>query len=409
MHFKQHKTLKNKIGVPLDLVNYENLPSVNSMKTSALAQLNLTLKKQNKVIYGEVGLEALENGYLDQKQIESTRRYLARFVKREGKLWIRVFPDQSLTKRAKDTRMGAGKGDIDTWVAAVKTGRIIFEISGVAGSKAAAALQAASYKLPIKTKLKMCSGKKFIHATFKGTHLKQPTLKQKFRQQTWLPYHGEKQENIRDEALLLKYAKKDSSHSTTSSLVERNAAYVGVPEYDFRLTPGTGWTSTTTVRPINESDQTESAWRSGAARDRQTPPETRKTENNTNEAAKSVSKSPKPIYKTTPKNFVVMSSGPQKTWLKSWDFNEKIDRHSLPFSTYSTAKTANFLITQNISDSSSSTNPGLRSESVAFSEFERFKIFSSKDVVETTNFRKKKTKWLKHSFRLWKTENINYY
>ena len=69
MHFKQNKNINAHLTVPLDLVNYKNLPSINSIRTSALAQLNLNLKKQNKVTYGKVGLEALENGYLDQKQI----------------------------------------------------------------------------------------------------------------------------------------------------------------------------------------------------------------------------------------------------------------------------------------------------------------------------------------------------
>lgn len=106
----------------------------------------------NTVIFGDFGLQALEPVWLTSRQIEATRRTITRYVKRTGKLWIRVFPDKSISSKPPETRMGSGKGAPDYWVAVVKPGHVLFEMNGVSQSLAYQALKNASYKLPIKTK-----------------------------------------------------------------------------------------------------------------------------------------------------------------------------------------------------------------------------------------------------------------
>nr|YP_009296926.1 ribosomal protein L16 [Bangiopsis subsimplex]AOM66269.1 ribosomal protein L16 [Bangiopsis subsimplex]ARO90369.1 50S ribosomal protein L16 [Bangiopsis subsimplex] len=106
----------------------------------------------NTVVFGDYGLQALEPVWLTSRQIEATRRTITRYVRRGGKLWIRVFPDKPVTARAAETRMGAGKGAVEYWVAVIKPGHVLFEITGVSSSIAEAAMKTASYKLPIKTK-----------------------------------------------------------------------------------------------------------------------------------------------------------------------------------------------------------------------------------------------------------------
>src|SRR6056300_1630991 len=106
----------------------------------------------NKIAFGDFALQALEPGWITSRQIEAGRRSMSRYARRGGKLWIRVFPDKSITARAAETRMGAGKGAPDYWVAVVKPGHVLFEINGVSQSVAYSALKNASYKLPIKTK-----------------------------------------------------------------------------------------------------------------------------------------------------------------------------------------------------------------------------------------------------------------
>jgi large subunit ribosomal protein L16 len=107
--------------------------------------------------FGEYGLQALEPCWLTQRQIEAARRALVRYMKRRGKVWIRVFPDKPVTRKAAETRMGKGKGAVDHWVAVVKPGRIILEISGLPEAVAREAVRLASHKLPIKTKFVMAS------------------------------------------------------------------------------------------------------------------------------------------------------------------------------------------------------------------------------------------------------------
>jgi large subunit ribosomal protein L16 len=106
----------------------------------------------NSIVFGEFGLQALEPVWLTSRQIEATRRTITRYVKRTGKLWIRVFPDKSISSKPPETRMGSGKGAPDYWVAVIKPGHVLFEMNGVSQTLAYQALKNASYKLPIKTK-----------------------------------------------------------------------------------------------------------------------------------------------------------------------------------------------------------------------------------------------------------------
>ena len=108
--------------------------------------------KGNYIAFGTYGLQATEPVWLTSRQIEATRRTITRSVKRGGKLWIRIFPDKAITARAAETRMGSGKGSPEYWVAVIKPGHILFEISGVPEKDAKQAMKLASYKLPIKTK-----------------------------------------------------------------------------------------------------------------------------------------------------------------------------------------------------------------------------------------------------------------
>jgi large subunit ribosomal protein L16 len=104
------------------------------------------------IAFGDFALQALEPCWITSRQIESGRRVLTRYVRRTGKLWIRIFPDKPITMRPAGTRMGSGKGAPEYWVAVVKPGRIIYEIRGVTEIVARQALRIASYKMPIKTK-----------------------------------------------------------------------------------------------------------------------------------------------------------------------------------------------------------------------------------------------------------------
>ncbi len=107
----------------------------------------------SKVDFGDFGLKALEPGWITQRQIEAARVTLTRMMKREGKVWIRIFPDKPVTKKPAETRMGKGKGAPEYWVAVVKPGRIMFEVGGTKKDIAQEALRLASHKLPIKTKI----------------------------------------------------------------------------------------------------------------------------------------------------------------------------------------------------------------------------------------------------------------
>ena len=104
------------------------------------------------VAFGEYGLQAMEPAWVTGAQIEAARRTITRFIKRGGKLWIRVFPDKPVTKKPAETRMGSGKGNPEIWVVVVKPGRVLFELAGVPEDLAKQAMTLAAHKLPIKTK-----------------------------------------------------------------------------------------------------------------------------------------------------------------------------------------------------------------------------------------------------------------
>lgn len=106
-----------------------------------------------KITYGRFGLRALEPGWIKARQLESGRRVLTRYVRRNGKLWIRVFPDKPVTLRAAESRMGSGKGTPEYWVSVVKPGKIIYEINGLTKTNAWKALRIAGHKMPVKTAL----------------------------------------------------------------------------------------------------------------------------------------------------------------------------------------------------------------------------------------------------------------
>ena len=105
-----------------------------------------------EITFGDFGIQALEPGWVTARQIEAARRALVRYMKRRGKVWIRIFPDKPVTKKPAETRMGKGKGAVDHWVAVVKPGRIMFEISGLDPAGAREAVRLASHKLSVKTK-----------------------------------------------------------------------------------------------------------------------------------------------------------------------------------------------------------------------------------------------------------------
>ncbi len=104
------------------------------------------------VEFGEFGLQALEPVWLTSRQIEAARRTMVRYVRRRGKIWIRVFPDKPVTQKPAETRMGKGKGSVEMWVAVIKPGRVLFEMGGITEEEAREALRLAGFKLPCKTK-----------------------------------------------------------------------------------------------------------------------------------------------------------------------------------------------------------------------------------------------------------------
>lgn len=108
--------------------------------------------KGNYVAFGHFGMKAMGSAWITSRQIEAARVAMTRYIKRGGKVWIRIFPDKPVTQKPAETRMGKGKGAPEYWVAVVKTGRILFEIEGVAEETAKEAMRLASHKLPIKTK-----------------------------------------------------------------------------------------------------------------------------------------------------------------------------------------------------------------------------------------------------------------
>ena len=107
----------------------------------------------NKITYGEFGIVATEPAWIRSNQIEAARVAMTRYIKRGGKVWIKIFPDKPVTAQPAETRMGKGKGNLEYWVAVVKPGRVMFEISGVSEEVAREALRLAVHKLPVKCKI----------------------------------------------------------------------------------------------------------------------------------------------------------------------------------------------------------------------------------------------------------------
>lgn len=109
-------------------------------------------QRGNKVAHGDFGLVALEPAWITNRQIEASRIAMTRYIKRGGKVWIKIFPDKPITAKPAETRMGSGKGSPEYWVAVVKPGRVLFEMGGVSEEVAREAMRLAGHKLPIKTK-----------------------------------------------------------------------------------------------------------------------------------------------------------------------------------------------------------------------------------------------------------------
>jgi large subunit ribosomal protein L16 len=128
------------------------MPKKTKFRKSQRGRMTGKAKGGSAINFGEFGLKALEPCWLTNRQIEAARIAMTRYIKRGGKIWIRVFPDKPVTKKPAETRMGKGKGAPEYWVAVVKPGRILFEIEGVSGTLAREALRLAANKLPVKAK-----------------------------------------------------------------------------------------------------------------------------------------------------------------------------------------------------------------------------------------------------------------
>jgi large subunit ribosomal protein L16 len=128
------------------------MPKKVKWRKQSRGRLRGNTKGGEMVSFGEFGLKALEPGWITSNQIEAARIAVSRYISRTGKFWIRIFPDKPITKKPAETRMGKGKGAPEGWVAVVKPGRVMFELSGVDAEVAKRAFRRAGHKLPIKTK-----------------------------------------------------------------------------------------------------------------------------------------------------------------------------------------------------------------------------------------------------------------
>ena len=128
------------------------MPKNSKFRKQMRGRMQGNAQSGNEINFGSIGLQAVGRGYITTRQIEAARRVITRTLKRGGKTWIRVFPDKPITKRPAETRMGKGKGAVDTWVATIHPGRVLYEIDGVPEVVAYEALRLAGYKLSVKTK-----------------------------------------------------------------------------------------------------------------------------------------------------------------------------------------------------------------------------------------------------------------
>ena len=129
------------------------MPKIVKHRKQFRGRLTGTALRGNKVTNGEFGLVSLEPAWITSNQIEAARIAMTRYIKRGGKVWIKIFPDKPITEKPAETRMGSGKGSPEYWVAVVKPGRVMFEIGGVAEETAREALRLAMHKLPVKCKI----------------------------------------------------------------------------------------------------------------------------------------------------------------------------------------------------------------------------------------------------------------
>lgn len=127
-------------------------PKRVKFRKTHLGRLQGEAHSANTLAFGQFGLRAEESVWLTARQIEAARRAVVHYLKRGGQLWVRVFPDKSVTKKPQETRMGGGKGNPDYWAAAVKRGRVLLELGGVKEEEAREAFRLANHKLPIKTR-----------------------------------------------------------------------------------------------------------------------------------------------------------------------------------------------------------------------------------------------------------------
>jgi large subunit ribosomal protein L16 len=127
-------------------------PKKTKFRKQQKGRLRGVAKGGTDITFGDFGLQAMSNGLITARQIEAARIAMTRHIKRQGKIWIRVFPDKPITKRPAETRMGKGKGSVELWACPVNRGRVLYEMDGVSEELAREALRLASHKLPIKTR-----------------------------------------------------------------------------------------------------------------------------------------------------------------------------------------------------------------------------------------------------------------
>jgi len=127
------------------------MPKRTKHRNAMRGRMKGMAQRGSTVTFGIYGLQAVEAHYITSRQIESARRAIMRYIRRGGKVWIRIFPDKPYTKRAAETRMGSGKGSLEYYVARVKPGRVMFELAGVDEATAREALRLAAHKLPLRT------------------------------------------------------------------------------------------------------------------------------------------------------------------------------------------------------------------------------------------------------------------
>jgi len=133
------------------------MPKKTKYRKQQRGRMRGVAKGGTALLFGEYGLKAVEPAWVTNREIEAARRSITRYVKRGGKVWIRIFPDKPVTKKPAETRMGKGKGAVEGWVAVVKPGRILYEMEGVTETEAREAMRLAAHKLSIATKLVMRS------------------------------------------------------------------------------------------------------------------------------------------------------------------------------------------------------------------------------------------------------------